>query len=116
MTDEQKQPLEDLLQSAIEEAVRQKADWSERQAFECIMQAMRCGDFVHLIQGDTESFVYIPFAKAREYESNIADLQKEVEQLRTENNALKSENGKLTKERREAQKDARYIRTVAGVK
>ena len=75
MSEMEQNPIAKKLQSATAELMKQKADLSEQMAIDCIMQAIKCGDFTRLLQGDKESYVYIPFQRERELQQKIYDFQ-----------------------------------------
>jgi hypothetical protein len=65
------------LEPAVAELMKRKVEWSNQMALDCIVQAIRCGDFVRLIQGDKEAVVYLPFERVTRLEQTISE-QKET--------------------------------------
>ena len=81
---EQAQAIAEKLQAATTELMKQRSDWSEQMAIDCIMQAIKCGDFTRLLQGDKESYVYVPFQRESELQQKIETLQKQQPKRYTE--------------------------------
>lgn len=78
---EQAQAIAEKLQAATAELMKQKFEWSERMSLDCIVQAIKCGDFTRLVQGDKEAYMYIPYQKASELERIVDSQAQKIAEL-----------------------------------
>lgn len=73
--------LDELLDEAATALMQSRAEFSESIAREVVLQAIKSGDFVRLIQGDKESAVYLPYQRATQLESEAAMLRQQIADL-----------------------------------